>query len=146
MKMRRAFFITAFPGQARGNISGIVHKEFLKVTGDGEQNIRALLKANPTCFAAIAATGKNRTGNAETDLPMREKYLPLFPMEIMHAVHCSWTIAASVNQALVDMMNEICADRYLLFILDRLDIRYQSRELLEQGKSFFISGSEWCGQ
>ncbi len=62
MKTKRAFFITVFPEQARGNISGIVHKEFLKVTGDGEQNIRDLLKANPRAILQLPQLEIHGTG------------------------------------------------------------------------------------
>jgi hypothetical protein len=46
-------FYYRFPGQPSGNISGIVHKEFLKVTGDGLQNVRQLLGTSPRAILQI---------------------------------------------------------------------------------------------
>ena len=37
-------FYYRYPGEAKGNISGIVGKEFLSVTGDGFSNIEQLLQ------------------------------------------------------------------------------------------------------
>ena len=47
-------FYYRFPGR-QGNISGIVHKEFLKVTGDGIQTVQDFLKNNPRGILQLAA-------------------------------------------------------------------------------------------
>ncbi len=46
-------FYYRFPGQKKGTISGIVHKEFLKVRGDGNKTIRELLIANPRAILQL---------------------------------------------------------------------------------------------
>jgi len=129
-------FYYRFPDQKEGNISGIVHKEFLKVKGDGKLNIRELLKTSP---------------RAILQLPQLEIMEPqmldrvLAPGEIYtvspYGNHARGALflddSASVNAGLVTFMNRICI-QIPDFYFGRLDIRYASRELLEQGKSFYI--------
>jgi hypothetical protein len=43
----------------------------------------------------------------------------------------------TINEKLVGVMDEIC-QQIPFFYFGRMDIRYQSRELLEEGKSFAI--------
>lgn len=129
-------FYNRRPGNTKGNISGIVRKEFLKVKGDGSHTVRELLKESPR---AILQLPKLET----TDSAMLD-YVP--------AVHEMFTVvpygnhargalflddSGSVNEKLVNVMDEICR-QIPLFYFGRLDIRYQSRELLEEGKSFCI--------
>ena len=59
------------------------------------------------------------------------------PTGIMHGVLLFLDDSGSVNEKLVKVMDEICR-QIPDFYFGRLDIRYQSRELLEEGKSFFI--------
>jgi len=129
-------FYYHFPGQASGNISGIVQKEFLKVTGNGKQKIRELLKDSPRAILQLP------------ELEIHEKELlnqiPS-PGEIITVVpygnHARGALfiddSASINPDLVAMMSEICS-KIPDFNFGRLDIRYESRELLEQGKAFYI--------
>jgi hypothetical protein len=129
-------FYWRLPGQVRGNISGIVHKEFLKVQGDGIRSVRDLLKANP---------------RAILQLPQLEKTEPqmlgllLSPGEVLtvspYGNHARGALflddSDSVNPPLVEVMDRICS-QIPEFYYGRLDIRYASRELLEQGKSFSV--------
>jgi hypothetical protein len=129
-------FFYRFPDQPRGNISGIVHKEFLKVTGDGKQNVRDLLKESPRAILQLP-----RLELTEKDLLARV----LLPGEVFTVVpygnHARGALflddSASINPALVSVMDEICS-QIPSFYFGRLDIRYESRELLEQAKSFSI--------
>ena len=129
-------FYYRFPDQPGGNISGIVHKEFLKVCGDGVHNIRDLLKSNPRAILQIPR------------LELDEKKMldrVLLPGEVFTVVpygnHARGAMfiddSASINTALVSMMDDLCA-KIPSFYFGRLDIRYESRELLEQGKFFSI--------
>ena len=129
-------FYYRFPGQAKGNISGIVHKEFLKVTGDGNQNIRALLNASPRAILQLP-----RLELTEPDVlnhvPAAGEIFTVVP----YGNHARGAMflddSRSVNEKLMKVMDEICG-KIPLFYFGRMDIRYQSRELLEEGKSFFI--------
>jgi hypothetical protein len=129
-------FYYRFPNQKKGNISGIVRKEFLKVRGDGKQNIRNLLNTNPRGILQLA-----KLEAAEPE--MLERVIP--PDEVFTVVpygnHARGALflddSATVNTALVNEIDAICS-RIPEFYFGRLDIRYESRELLEQGKSFSV--------
>ena len=120
------------------HISGIVHKEFLKVRGDGKKTVRELLNRKSPRDSAIARNWK-RAGPEKLALviPAREKFLPFRLMATMPAGHYFSTTSASVNAALLNRMDEICS-RIPAFYFGRLDIRYESRQLLEEGKSFSV--------
>lgn len=129
-------FYYRFPGEQKGNISGIVQKEFLKVLGDGTGTVRELLQ---------------KSSRAVLQLPLLEKTEPLLLDRVIpkgescvvspYGNHARGALflddSASVNPALVDMINDLCK---LMphFYYGRLDIRYQSRELLERGNSFSV--------
>jgi hypothetical protein len=129
-------FYYRLPGTERGNISGIVHKEFLKVTGDGKQKISDLLQANPR---GVLQLRQLRISEPEA----LEKVLA--PGEIFTVVpygnHARGAMflddSASVNADLISIIDSVCK-KIPLFYFGRMDIRYQSRQLLEQGKFFSI--------
>jgi hypothetical protein len=129
-------FYYRFPGQDKGKLSGIVHKEFLKVTGDGIQNVRELLKSNSRAILQL-----QRLEITEPDMlnyvPAHGEVFTVVP----YGNHARGAMfldeSASINEKLVNVMDEICR-QIPLFYFGRMDIRYQSRELLEEGKSFFI--------
>jgi hypothetical protein len=129
-------FYWRFPGHKKGNISGIVHKEFLKVYGDGFQKIRDLLKASPRAILQLPHL-------EEADPDMLDRVLSageVFTV-VPYGNHARGALflddSASVNTALVEQMDRVCS-RIPEFYFGRLDIRYESRKLLEEGKSFFI--------
>jgi hypothetical protein len=129
-------FYYRFPGQAKGKISGIVHKEFLKVTGDGNQNIRDLLKASPRAILQLARLELTET-EMLNHVPGDGEVFTVVP----YGNHARGAMflddSRSVNEKLEHIMDKICG-QIPLFYFGRMDIRYQSRELLEQGESFFI--------
>jgi hypothetical protein len=129
-------FYYRFPGQKKGIISGIVHKKFLKVRGDGEKTIRELLSTNPRAILQLP----------QLEMTMQEM-LDRIPAPgedftvVPYGNHARGALflddSASVNTALTDRMDKICF-RIPGFYFGRLDIRYESRELLEAGQSFSI--------
>ena len=129
-------FYYRFPDQPYGNISGIVHKEFLKVTGDGRQNIRDLLKQNPRGILQLSQLESAEPGKLE-QVPFEGEIFTVVPYG-NHARGAMFVDdSLSINSSLVKMVDELCR-QIPEFYYGRLDIRYQSRELLEQGKSFSV--------
>jgi hypothetical protein len=129
-------FYYRYPGQARGNISGIVHKEFLKVTGDGNHTIRDLLKTSPRAILQLSQLESTEPEMLTRVLSAGEVYTV-----VPYGNHARGALflddSASINEKLVDVMDEICR-QIPLFYFGRLDIRYQGRALLEEGKLFSI--------
>jgi hypothetical protein len=129
-------FFYRFPWEQSGNISGIVLKEFLKVQGDGKNTVRELLKTNPRAIMQLHFLEKTEPLMLERILVEGE----IFTVS-PYGNHARGALflddSASVNPALKGVINEICA-LMPSFYYGRLDIRYQSRELLEQGKYYSV--------
>jgi len=129
-------FYYRYPGQSRGNVSGIVRKEFLKVRGDGRSSIIMLLRKN------------------------RRAVLQLNKLEKMYGSHLDSILPAGVEQVLVPYGNHargalFLDDSHLIdeeltlavdricrqipdFYFGRLDIRYRAWEALKQGRELAI--------
>jgi hypothetical protein len=129
-------FYYRFPGQNKGEISGIVHKEFLKVRGDGVQSVRELLKSNSRAVLQLSQLEKKEKEMLD-GIPAAGEIVTVVP----YGNHARGALflddSASVNPALVDIVDEVCS-KIPSFFFGRLDIRYQNREMLEQGKLFSI--------
>jgi hypothetical protein len=129
-------FYYRFPDQGKGNISGIVRKEFLKVYGDGICNILDLLKNNPRGIMQLQQLEKADPHMLDLIVPKGETFL-VSP----YGNHARGALflddSSSVNQSIVRVIDEVC-QQIPGFYFGRLDIRYESRELLEQGRSFSI--------
>src|SRR5450432_131531 len=129
-------FYYRFPHQLKGNISGIVHKEFLKVRGDGKQNIGSLLKSNPRGILQIPDLEIKERSMLQQVLPADE----IFTV-VPYGNHARGALflddSASINPALTEVIDQICK-QIPDFYFGRLDVRYESRELLEEGKSFSV--------
>jgi hypothetical protein len=129
-------FYYRLPNQSRGNISGIVHKEFLKVNGDGIHSVRELLYKNPRGIMQLKHLESAGSQMLSHIVPKGETFI-VSP----YGNHARGALflddSASVNVSLVNVMDEICK-QIPDFYFGRLDIRYENRELLEQGKSFSI--------
>ena len=129
-------FYWRLPGQEKGNISGIVHKEFLKVQGDGIRTVRELLITNPRAILQLPDLEKSEPR-------LLDRILPPGGIHIVspYGNHARGALflddSSSVNMPLVEMMDRVCA-QIPEFYYGRLDIRYESRKLLEEGKSFSI--------
>jgi hypothetical protein len=129
-------FYYRFPGQAKGKISGIVRKEFLRVTGDGHQHVRELLKASPRAILQLA-----KLEITEPDMLNRVPAAGEDFIVVPYGNHARGAMflddSGSVNEKLENVFDEICR-QIPSFYFGRMDIRFQSRELLEEAKSFCI--------
>ena len=129
-------FYYRYPGQKKGRISGIVRKEFLRVTGDGRRNILDLLKSNPRAILQLHFLEKQEPEMLQRVLRENE----IFTV-VPYGNHARGALfiddSSTINPELEEAMDGICK-QIPDFYFGRLDIRYESRELLEAGKSFYI--------
>ena len=129
-------FYYRFPGEQQGNISGIVQKIFLSVTGDGISTVRELINSSSRAILQLSLLEKTEPQKLERIIPKGETFtVSPYGNHARGALFLDAT--ASVNPGLVKRINEIC-DLMPHFYYGRLDIRYQSRELLELGTAFSI--------
>jgi hypothetical protein len=138
-------FYYRFPGEIEGNISGFVHKEFLKIRGDGRQHVRDLMKTNPRALLQLQQLEIIEPEMLDMIIPEGEVFtVSPYGNHARGALFLDYSKA--VKPALIKAIDEVCR-QIPEFYFGRLDIRYESLELLELGKSFSIievngSGSE----
>jgi hypothetical protein len=129
-------FYVKIPGHASGQITGIVRKEFLKVTGDGQHSILELLQQNNRHILQISALKKTLS----TDI---NRVIPSGTTEILvpYGNHSRGSLFLDdshlISPGLIKTFNTICS-QIPGFNFGRMDIRYNSWEELEQGKNFSI--------
>jgi hypothetical protein len=129
-------FYVRFPSQKKGQITGIVAKEFMIVTGDGKSDIETLIKQNPR-FELQLNTLKKEYKDKLNKVLLQDEKLNLVPF----GNHCrgSKFIDAShlISEKLTNVINEMCI-QIDGFYFGRLDIMYNSIEELEAGKNFQV--------
>jgi D-alanine-D-alanine ligase-like ATP-grasp enzyme len=138
-------FYTRMPNENKGQITGIVHKDFLILKGNGTHTIGELILQNPR-FALQIKTLKKKFGTQLNEILPKNKTLNLMPYG-NHARGSKFTdVSFWANEKLTETINKICL-QIPDFYFGRLDIMFKSREDLENGKNFSIielngSGSE----
>lgn len=129
-------FYCKYPNQKTGFISGIVQKEFLTVKGDGVSSIEQLLLQNDRHFLQLPVIKKQDSLILDKVLKLNEEKI-LVP----YGNHCRGTkfidasnkIDVELSNTFADILNKIPS-----FYFGRADIRFESFDLLKQGKNFAI--------
>lgn len=129
-------FYCKYPFEKSGFITGIVRKEFMTITGNGVNTIEELLLQNDRFFLQHATLQRQQPTTLKKVLPPNEQFI-LVP----YGNHCRGTKfideSEKIDAALTDTLNHIC-DKIPGFYFGRLDIRFESWELLKQGRKFSI--------
>ena len=129
-------FYYRYPGEERGYISGIVGKEFLSVTGDGQSTIEQLLLKDSRHILQLPFLKSTNRALLKKVLGEGEKEL-LVPYG-NHARGAKFIdLSNQNNEKLETIINNICS-KIEGFYFGRMDIRYNSWEELEAGQSFSI--------
>jgi hypothetical protein len=129
-------FYYRYPGAAKGNISGIVGKEFLSVTGDGISTIEKLLMKDQRFILQVPVLKKTHADTLKIVLQKDEQHL-LVP----YGNHCRGSkfldVSNLIDEQLVNAVDKICKE-IPEFYFGRMDIRYKSWEDLKKGQHFSI--------
>ena len=129
-------FYYRYPGEARGNISGIVGKHFLTVKGDGQSSVEALLSKKKRYILQIPALRELLGEGLNEVLPTgEERVLVPYGNHARGAMFFDYTHWA--DEQLVNVIDNVC-QKVPGFYYGRLDIRYSTLEALKQGKDFSI--------
>lgn len=138
-------FYHRMPGQETGQISGIVQKEPVAITGDGIHSVRQLVKRNPRYLLQWQHICRDYEALLDK-IPDRGERIELIPYG-NHARGSKFTdVSQRITPALTATINRICLN-IEGFYYGRLDIKFRSWEALEAGRDFSIielngSGSE----
>jgi hypothetical protein len=129
-------FWCRYPNRPEGFISGIVGKEPLTITGDGVHTMYQLLLKNSRYRLQLTALEQQYGKNLQQVLPAGEATV-LVPYG-NHARGAKFVDASELaTPQLTRFLNRLC-HQVPDFYFGRLDIRFESIELLEQGKGFSI--------
>lgn len=129
-------FYYRFPNKEKGQISGVVKKEFLSILGDGQSSILELLKKNNRYVLQIPALSKAYGSKLQEVLPEGKETI-LVPYG-NHARGAKFVnISHLVDEQLTETIHSICC-QVNGFYYGRMDIRFNTWEELKQGKNFSI--------
>ncbi|MFN9114883.1 MAG: D-alanine--D-alanine ligase, partial [Bacteroidota bacterium] len=129
-------FYVRYPHEKKGRITGIVGKEFLIVTGDGQSTIETLIRKNPRHQLQLKVLQKEYGADLQMVLPVGEqRNLVPYGNHIRGAKFLDFS--HRISTALTDVINEMCM-QIPEFYFGRLDLMYNSFEELEQGKNFAV--------
>lgn len=129
-------FYCRYPGREKGFISGVVGKEFLKVTGDGMQTLRQLIQHHSRALLQIKSLEALHGKQLDTILAKGEEKL-LAPFG-NHARGAKFLDRSGwIDEQLTTTIDGICR-QIPGFYFGRLDIRYKTWEELRQGKNFSV--------
>lgn len=134
--LEAGIFYHRVPGEARGNITGIVGKELLAVTGDGHSTVETLLGRNERYVLQLPALRRSR-GRVLRSVPARGETLCLAPYG-NHSRGAKFVDCGHrINPRLSAVIDELCR-RIPDFYFGRLDIRFRDWESLEAGEAFSV--------
>jgi hypothetical protein len=129
-------FYFRYPGQAQGNISGIVGKQFLKVIGDGRSTIEQLLSKEKRYILQMSILEQMLGKQIKTVLAEgEERILVPYGNHARGALFNDCTHLA--DESLTNVIDSICK-QIPGFYFGRLDVRFQSLEKLKEGKEFSL--------
>ena len=138
-------FYYRYPNEEQGHISGIVKKEFLAVIGDGVSTVEQLLLKNKRAVLQLSVLRKAEKDKMNIILKENEELI-LVPYGNHVRGAKFLDDSRFIDDELTITIDSICK-KVDGFYFGRLDIRYNNREELKQGKNFSIielngSGSE----
>ena len=129
-------FYVRKPGETHGKITGVVSKEFLSITGDGESTMLELIKKNPRSHLQLKVLEKKFGPRLQKVLEKDQEFI-LVPYG-SHTRGAKFVdISHSINDDLVQTIDGICS-QIKGFHYGRLDVLYNTYEELCSGKKFSI--------
>jgi len=129
-------FYYRYPGQENGKISGIVAKEFLTVSGDGEKTLLQILHSDKRYVLQVDSLKIEYKNELNIILNPGEKRL-LVPYG-NHARGAKFLDHSYKADAELENFIDGLLKKVPEFYYGRLDIRYNTWEELKQGKNFSI--------
>lgn len=129
-------FYARKPGAEKGIITGIVSKEFLSVTGDGQHSIKELIKQTPRSHFQLKVLISRYGSTLERILAKDEKFI-LVPYG-SHTRGAKFVDKSHLkNEQLLETIDTICK-QIPDFYFGRLDILYTNFDALAVGKDFSV--------
>lgn len=135
-ELEAGIFYYRIPGEQRGYISGIVGKEFLSVTGDGQSTIATLLEKQDRALLQLPAL--RQTQGAALDVILKEGISKVILPYGNHSRGALFVdLSDRINVSLTSVVDAVCK-QIPGFYYGRLDIKFKSWEALNKGTDFSI--------
>ena len=135
--MEAGIFYVRMPGEKTGRITGIVQKEFIKVTGNGTDTVEALLLKQPRYLLQLSSLKKALGKHAFEAVLQKGESKTVIDIG-NHARGAKFINASGrITPQLTTTIDAVCK-QYQGFYFGRLDIRFKSFEALERGEDFAI--------
>lgn len=129
-------FYVRKPNETLGKITGIVSKEFLSISGDGQSTMLELIKRNPRSHLQLKVLQKKLGSQLQQVLEKGEEFI-LVPYG-SHTRGAKFVdVSHKINKGLVQTIDGICSQMEG-FHYGRLDVLYNTFEELCRGKNFSI--------
>lgn len=129
-------FYVKLPGQTKGRVTGIVRKEFVKLTGDGKSNLAQLLEHDPRYAMQLPALRREHGARLEQVLPEGQT-LNLVPYG-NHARGAKFLDHSNRVTPRLEATIEAVCSQVPDFHFGRLDIMFDDFAALENGTGFQI--------
>lgn len=129
-------FYVRLPNEKKGKITGIVEKEFLKITGDGVSTIRELLSSNPRYILQLPVLKRNLEDGIDS-IPGKgvEKILVPYGNHVRGSLFLDSSYKK--NKQIESVIDNAC-QQINGFYFGRLDIRFNNFEELAEDKNWSI--------
>ncbi|WP_421811150.1 D-alanine--D-alanine ligase [Flagellimonas sp.] len=129
-------FYVRKPGEIKGKITGVVSKEFLSITGDGESSMVQLIKKNPRSHLQLKVLEQKFGDQLQQILDQGEEFV-LVPYGSHTRGAKFIDISHSINDGLLKTIDGICS-QIKGFHYGRLDVLYKTYDELCEGQNFSI--------
>ncbi len=135
-------FYYRHPSQAKGTVSGFIHKELLHVVGDGQSTLQQLVENHPRAKFRLEEM-KHRHGHRFQEL-IPEQELFFLSHAGNHNRGAQFTnLHNEINEKMHELFDEL--SHQTRFYYGRYDIKTTSIEDLKQGKNISILEFNGCG-
>lgn len=125
-----------YPGDTRGIITGLIVKDYLHVTGDGNQTLSALVSDHPVAKYKLAKLQKMHAAKWNEVVAAGEKYL-LNPAGNHNTGARFVNLNHEIDQALCDVFDRI-SNEAGQYYFGRYDLKCTSLEDLKKGNNIDI--------
>ncbi len=135
-------FYYRHPSQAKGTVSGFIHKELLHVVGDGQSTLQQLVENHPRAKFRLEEM-KHRHGHRFQEL-IPEQEIFFLSHAGNHNRGAQFTnLHNEINEKMHELFDEL--SHQTRFYYGRYDIKTTSIEDLKQGKNISILEFNGCG-
>lgn len=141
--MEVSVFYIRHPQQAKGRVTGFLHKIPLQVTGNGIDTLQQLILQHPKAQKRLGEMFSKHKEQLQTIMPAGEKYMLSYAANHNRGAHFI-DLKEHIDDKLVAIFDEI-SHSINDFFYGRYDIMCSNVEDLKNGKNFTILEYNGCG-